>query len=41
VLSFWTRCHPGDGWEVVLTSADGGAVTAARGMVIGAHLSFT
>jgi len=25
---------------VVLTSADGGAVTAAKGMVIGAHLSF-
>jgi transcriptional regulator GlxA family with amidase domain len=40
VLSHWTRNHPGDGWEVVLTSADGGAVTAAKGMVIGAHLPF-
>lgn len=40
VLSFCTRTSPGDGWEVVLTSVDGGAVTAAKGMVIGADLAF-
>ena len=40
VLSYWTRRHPEDGWEVVLTSRDGAAVTAAKGMVIGAHVSF-
>ena len=31
VLSFWAGSHPGDGWEVVLTSADCGAATAAKG----------
>jgi transcriptional regulator GlxA family with amidase domain len=40
VLSFWTRTFPGDGWEVVLASVDGAAVTAAKGMVIGAHVAF-
>ena len=40
VLAYWTRRHPEDGWEVVLTSRDGAAVTAAKGMAIGAHVSF-
>jgi len=39
VLSYWTRGHPEDGWSVVLLSADGGQVTAAKGMVIGAQLA--
>jgi len=37
VLSHWTRNHPEDGWSVSLLSRDGGPVTAAKGMVIGAH----
>ncbi len=40
VLAYWTRNHPEDGWTVSLISADGGSVTAAKGMVIGAHHSF-
>ena len=39
VLAFWTRTNPDDGWEVVLASAGGGPVTAATGMVIGAHVA--
>lgn len=37
VFSYWTRNHPEDGWAVSLLSRDGAAVTAAKGMVIGAH----
>jgi transcriptional regulator GlxA family with amidase domain len=39
VLAFWTLNFPTDGWSVRLISLDGGAVTAAKGMVIGAHHS--
>lgn len=37
VFSYWARHHPEDGWTVSLLSGDGAAVTAAKGMVIGAH----
>ena len=37
VLSHWTQQYPEDGWGVFLFSADGAWVTAAKGMVIGAH----
>ncbi len=37
VFSHWTRSHPEDRWTVSLLSRDGGSVTAAKGMVIGAH----
>ena len=39
VLAHWARHHPEDGWSVSLLSGDGGPVTAAKGMVIGAHSS--
>lgn len=39
VLSHWTHNHPDDGWGVVLISRGGTSVTAAKGMVIGAHHS--
>lgn len=41
VFSYWTRTHPEDGWEVCLLSRGGTPVTAAKGMVIGAHHSLT
>jgi transcriptional regulator GlxA family with amidase domain len=37
VFSHWTRSYPEDGWTVSLLSRGGGTVTAAKGMVIGAH----
>jgi transcriptional regulator GlxA family with amidase domain len=37
VLAYWTRNHPDDGWNVSLLSHHGAPVTAAKGMVIGAH----
>ena len=37
VLAYWTQTHPEDGWTVTLLSPDGAPVTAAKGMVIGAH----
>jgi transcriptional regulator GlxA family with amidase domain len=37
VLAHWTRHHPEDGYEVVALSPDGGPVTAAKGLSIGAH----
>ncbi len=40
VLAYWTRTFPGDGWTVSCLSRDGGPVTAAKGLVIGAHTSF-
>lgn len=37
VLAYWTRNHPDDGWAVTCMSQDGRAVTAAKGLVLGAH----
>lgn len=37
VFSHWTRNHPEDGWTVSLLSRAGASVTAAKGMLIGAH----
>ena len=39
VLADWTRHHPEDGWVVSCLSADGEAVTGAKGLVLGAHHS--
>jgi transcriptional regulator GlxA family with amidase domain len=39
VLAFWTRTFPADGFEVTTLSPDGGPVTAAKGLVIGARHS--
>lgn len=39
VLAHWTQTYPGDGWAVSCVSADGSPVTAAKGLVIGAHYS--
>lgn len=39
VLADWTRRHPEDGWAVSCVSADGAAVTGAKGLVLGAHHS--
>jgi transcriptional regulator GlxA family with amidase domain len=40
VLAYWTRYHPDDGWAVSCFSRDGQPVTAAKGLVLGAHGSF-
>jgi len=37
VLAYWTRHHPEDGFAVSCLSHDGAPVTAAKGMVLGAH----
>jgi transcriptional regulator GlxA family with amidase domain len=37
VFAYWTREYPEDGWEACLLSRDGAAVTAAKGMVLGAR----
>jgi transcriptional regulator GlxA family with amidase domain len=39
VLAFWTRHFPEDGWTVTTLSPGGAAVTAAKGMVLGAHVA--
>lgn len=39
VLAHWTQTYPQDGWSVSCLSADGSSVTAAKGLVIGAHHS--
>ncbi len=39
VLAYWTRHHPEDGYAVCCFSRDGHAVTAAKGLVLGAHCS--
>jgi transcriptional regulator GlxA family with amidase domain len=39
VLAYWTREYPQDGWTVSCLSRDGGPVTAAKGLVLGAHVS--
>lgn len=41
VLAFWTRSYPEDGWSVSCLSADGRPVTAAKGLVLGAHHPLT
>jgi putative intracellular protease/amidase len=40
VLAHWTRHHPQDGWTVTCLSHDGAPVTAAKGLVLGAHVAF-
>lgn len=37
VLAWWTRTYPEDGYAVSCLSADGRPVTAAKGLVLGAH----
>jgi len=37
VLAYWTRHHPDDGWAVSCLSENGRPVTAAKGLVLGAH----
>lgn len=39
VLAYWARTYPDDGWAVSCLSVDGGPVTGAKGLVLGAHLS--
>ena len=39
VLAHWCIEYPEDGWTVTTLSADGNPVTAAKGMVLGAHHS--
>jgi len=39
VLAHWTRQHPQDGWAVSCLSFDGEPVTAAKGLVLGAHVA--
>ncbi|CAN5468729.1 DJ-1/PfpI family protein [soil metagenome] len=39
VLAHWTREHPQDGWAVSCLSFDGEPVTAAKGLVLGAHVA--
>jgi len=39
VLAHWTREHPQDGWAVSCLSCDGEPVTAAKGLVLGAHVA--
>ncbi len=41
VLANWTLSHPQDGWTVSCVSRDGKPVRAAKGLVLGAHHSFT
>ncbi|CAA9478596.1 MAG: Intracellular protease [uncultured Solirubrobacteraceae bacterium] len=40
VLAHWARHHPEDGWNVSCLSRDGRPVTAAKGLVLGAHVAF-
>ncbi len=39
VLAHWTQTYPEDGWSASCLSEDGSPVTAAKGLVIGAHHS--
>jgi transcriptional regulator GlxA family with amidase domain len=39
VLAHWTQKYPQDGWLVSCLSRDGRSVTAAKGLVLGAHLA--
>ncbi len=40
VLAYWTRNYPGDGWDVVTFSKDGGLVRCAKGLSIEATYSY-
>jgi transcriptional regulator GlxA family with amidase domain len=40
VLSYWTRNHPGDGYNVSCLSRGGGLVQCANGLVVQAHHSY-
>ena len=39
VLAHWTQAYPHDGWSISCLSASGASVTAAKGLVRGAHHS--
>ncbi|MDQ3611330.1 MAG: DJ-1/PfpI family protein [Actinomycetota bacterium] len=41
VLAYWTRTHPEDGYTVSCLSVEGRPVTAAKGLVLGAHSSLS
>jgi transcriptional regulator GlxA family with amidase domain len=41
VLAYWTRSYPEDGYTVLCLSSNGQPVTAAKGLVLGAHASLT
>jgi len=41
VLSHWTRHHPEDGYAACCVSREGRPVTAAKGLVLGAHHAMT
>lgn len=40
ILAHWTTENPDDGWAVSMISPDGAPVTAAKGLVLGAHHSW-
>jgi transcriptional regulator GlxA family with amidase domain len=40
VLAHWTQQYPQDGWAVSCLSRDGRPVTAAKGLLLGAHHAF-
>jgi transcriptional regulator GlxA family with amidase domain len=39
VLAHWTRSYPDDGYAILCMSSDGGPVTGAKGLVLGAHVA--
>jgi transcriptional regulator GlxA family with amidase domain len=39
VLAHWTQSYPEDGYTVLCMSRDGGVVTGAKGLVLGAHVA--
>jgi transcriptional regulator GlxA family with amidase domain len=39
VLAHWTQAYPQDNWSISCLSASGSSVTAAKGLVLGAHHS--
>jgi transcriptional regulator GlxA family with amidase domain len=40
VLAYWTKNFPGDGWDVLTLSRDGGLVRGAKGLAIDAQASY-
>lgn len=40
VLAYWTRTHLEDDWDVTMITRDGGAVTAAKGLLLTPHASY-
>ncbi|HEY5334672.1 MAG TPA: DJ-1/PfpI family protein [Mycobacteriales bacterium] len=40
VLAYWTRTHAEDDWDVSMITRDGGAVTAAKGLLLTPHGSY-